>query len=204
MKILNLVFILLIASTVLYSCNKDDDSTDTDTERTFGIFKVLDDNMTVEMDGTINSSSLTNFNSLEAAFPNVNKINIKNCDGSSADDVNLLLSAKVHQKGINIHLMDNGEIASGGVDFFIAGIQRTKGSNTTISVHAWAGDNGVTATDFSPGHPNHLPYINYYVSVGFTQQQAEDFYYFTINAAPANSFYDMTEAEITQYNLITP
>jgi hypothetical protein len=198
MKTLNLIFTFLIASIGLFSCNKNNDS-----NRQFGIFKVLADDVTVEMEGTISSSSLINFNSLVADFPNVDKINIKNCDGSSDDEINLQLSIKVHQKGINIHLMDNGEIASGGVDFFIAGIQRTKGINTKIGVHSWAGDN-FTATDFPVGHANHLPYINYYISVGFTQQQAEDFYYFTINAAPANSIHWMTETEITQYNLITP
>jgi hypothetical protein len=201
MKKLNFIFTLLLALTLLFACNKNDNST-TINPRTFGIFKVLDDNLTVEMNGDISSYSLMNFNSLEAAYPNVNKINIKNCYGSSDDEINLLLSAKVHQERINIHLMDNGEIASGGVDFFIAGIQRTKGVNTKIGVHSWAGKNK-TATDFPVGHANHLPYINYYVSVGFTQQQAEDFYYFTINAAPANSIHWMTKAEITQYSLIT-
>jgi hypothetical protein len=203
MKTLNLIFTFLIASIVLFSCNKDDDSINPNSNRQFGIFKVLADDTSVEMDGTIGSSSLTNFNSLETAFPNVNKINIKNCNGSSDDKINLQLSSKVHQKGINIHLMDNGEIASGGVDFFIAGVQRTKGTNTRIGVHSWAGGSQ-TATDFPVGHANHLSYIKYYVSVGFTQQQAEDFYYFTINAAPATSIHWMTEAEITQYNLITP
>jgi len=202
MKNLNFIFALLVASTLLFSCNKDDDSTITNPVRTFGIFKVLDDNLTVEMNGTISSSSLTDFNSLESAYPNVSKINIKNCDGSDDDEVNLQLSLKVHQEGINIHLMDNGRIASGGVDFFLAGIQRTRDVNTQIGVHSWAGGNE-TATDFPVGHANHLPYIDYYVSVGFTQQQAEDFYYFTINAAPADDIHWMTEAEITQYSLIT-
>ncbi len=203
MKTLNLIFTIFIASIILFSCHEEDDSTNPNFNRQFGIFKVLADDTTVEMNGTISSSSLTNFNSLEANFLNINKINIKNCDGSSDDEVNLQLSAKVHQKGMNIHLMDNGEIASGGVDFFIAGIQRTKGTNTKIGVHSWA-EGSSTATDFPVGHASHLPYINYYISVGFTQQQAEDFYYFTINAAPANSIHWMTEEEITQYNLITP
>lgn len=200
MKNLNFIFTILLASTLLFSCNKDDDASNSG--RTFGIFKVLNGDLTVEMDGTISSSSLADFNSLEAAFPNVNKINIKDCDGSSDDQINLQLSTKVHQEGINIHLMDNAEIASGGVDFFLAGVQRTRGTNTKIGVHSWAGDN-VTATDFPVGHANHLPYINYYVSVGFTQQQAEDFYYFTINAATADDIHWMTEAEITQYNMLT-
>jgi hypothetical protein len=69
-------------------------------------------------------------------------------------------------------------------------------------VNYWAGVT-VTANDFPVGHANHLPYINYYVSVGFTQQQSEDFYYFTINAAPASSIHWMTTEEIAQYNLIT-
>ncbi len=203
MKAFRLIFTFLVVSAVLLSCNKDNDATSSSSNRQFGIFKVLTDDTTVEMDGTIGSSSLTKFNSLVASFPNVNKINIKNCDGASDDTVNLQLSANVHQMGINIHLMDNGEIASGGVDFFVAGIQRTKGSNTKIGVHSWAGEN-VTATDFPVGHANHLPYINYYVSVGFTQQQAEDFYYFTINTAPADSIHWMTDPEISQYNLIIP
>ncbi|CAM1342508.1 hypothetical protein [Tenacibaculum amylolyticum] len=204
MKTLRLIFTFFIASSILISCSDDSNSPQTpNTTRQFGIFKVLDDNTTIEMDGTIGSSALNDFNALVASFPNITKINIKNCDGSSDDTVNLQLSEKVHQKGINIHLMDNGEIASGGVDFFLAGIQRTKGSNTRIGVHAWAAGENTTATDFPVGHANHLPYINYYVSVGFTQQQAEAFYYFTINAAPASGIHWMTAAEIAQYNIVT-
>lgn len=204
MKTLRLIFSFLIVSSLLISCSDDSASPQTpNSNRQFGIFKVLDDNTTIEMNGTIGSSALNDFNTLEAVFPNITKINIKNCDGSSDDIVNLQLSEKVHQKGINIYLMNNGEIASGGVDFFLAGIQRTKGTNTRIGVHAWAAGENITATDFPVGHANHLPYINYYVSVGFTQQQAEAFYYFTINAAPASSIHWMTAAEITQYNIVT-
>ena len=201
MKVLTLMTILFTAFFI--GCSTDDDgNVNQNIERQFGIFRVLSDDTTIEMNGTIGSSALTDLNNLEAAFPNVNTINIKNCDGSSDDTVNLQLSLKIHQKGVNMHIMDNGDIASGGVDFFIAGIQRTKESNTRIGVHSWAGENAV-ATDFPTGHANHLPYINYYTAVGFTQQQAEDFYYFTINAAPADSIHWMTEEEISTYNILT-
>lgn len=99
--------------------------------------------------------------------------------------------------------MDNGDIASGGVDFFLAGIQRIKGANSRIGVHSWTGD-GEKATDFPEGHEYHLPYIDYYVSVGFTQQQAKDFYYSTINAAPASDIHWMTDEEIKRYKILTP
>jgi hypothetical protein len=180
------------------SCDKDNSSSNQ-----FGIFTVLSDSVTIEMDGTINRNSLENFNELVDNYPNVNQINIVNCDGSSDDEVNLQLSLKVHQMQINTHILDNGIIASGGTDFFLAGKDRTKGANTQIGVHSWSDGNN-EATDFPNGHEFHLPYINYYQSIGFTQQQAEDFYYFTINAAPAESIHWMTTEEISQYGILTP
>lgn len=154
------------------------------------------------MNGEIKSSSLKKFNKLLTDHPNVNRINIKSCRGSSNDQINLELSALINQKGISIHLLDSGLIASGGVDFFLAGVVRTKGTNTRIGVHSWSG-RSKEATDFPVGHENHLPYIKYYVSIGFTQQEAEDFYYFTINSTKANSIHWMTEAEIIQYGILT-
>jgi hypothetical protein len=129
MKMNNLFFTFLAAMTLLISCGNNDDDDSSTSNRNFDIYKVLEDDTTKEMHGTNGLLSLTNFNSLTTTFTNVSKINIKNCDGSSDDSVNLQLSLKVHQKK-NIHLMENGEIASGGVDFFLSGVQRIKGTNT--------------------------------------------------------------------------
>lgn len=189
-------FVLLVAFT---ACKENKQVND----RQFGIFKVLDDNTTLEMNGVINSQSLDNFNRLIVAYPSIQKINIKECEGSMDDDTNLKLSALIHQKKIDIHLLDNGLVASGGTDFFLAGIQRTKGANTRIGVHAWS-DGTQEATAFPVGHIEHQKYIDYYVSVGFVQSLAERFYYFTIEAAPAASIHWMTDSEIKQYNIVTP
>lgn len=179
-------------------------STDKDnSSRQFGIFKVSNNDTTVEMDGVIGSNSLKNFQSLLARFPNINLINIVNCDGSTDDEINLQLSQLVHKNTINTHLKEDGLIASGGVDFFLAGIKRSKGKNTRIGVHSWANGLGQSATDFPRGHENHQPYIDYYKAIGFTQKEAEDFYYFTINAATADDIHFMSDAEITQYKILT-
>lgn len=198
MKQLTLLGIAVILC--LTACKKN--NINVSETRQAGIFKVLDGDTAIEMNGVINRSSLDNFNRIIAAFPNVTTINIKNCDGSSDDETNLKLSVLVHQKKINTHLMKDGLIASGGVDFFLAGIKRTKDANTRVGVHSWAGG-GQVATDFPVGHAEHQKYINYYVSVGFTQKQAEDFYYFTINAASAENVHWMTDAEIATYNILT-
>jgi hypothetical protein len=205
MKKTFMLMIVLGIVLILNGCgggNNTDNKSTTQTKQ-FGIFKVLNNNITIEMDGEINSESLYNFNKLHTLFPLIEKINIVECDGSSDDEINLLLSHKVHQLGINIHLLDNSEITSGSVDFFLAGIQRTRGNNTRIGVHSWANDDEEYAIDFPRGHSEHLPYINYFISIGMTQQEAEDFYYFTIYAAEADSIHWMTEYEIEQYGLIT-
>ena len=203
-KIINLLF--LTAVIVLSGCSKDDDINTK--QRQFGIFKVLSDDTTIEMNGEIGDETLINFNKLLVNFPEVSTINIKEVPGSGNDQINLQVSKKVNEKGINTHILDNGLIASGGVDFFLAGAKRTKGTNTQIGVHSWGGedDNGntVTATDFPVGHEYHLEYIAYYIAIGFTQQDAEAFYYFTINAASANDIHWMTEAEVEEYKILTP
>lgn len=165
------------------------------------IFSVVD-NETIMLNGIINTKALTEFNALYAKNKTVKIINIKNCDGSINDEVNLQLSKRIHDLKLNTHLMDNGKIASGGVDFFLAGIKRTAGKNTKIGVHSWSGD-GKTATDFPVEHANHQPYINYYKSIGFTTEEAKAFYYFTINSASADKIHWMTAEEIKKYKMLT-
>ncbi|WP_196888345.1 hypothetical protein [Aureivirga sp. CE67] len=200
--------LLVLFITVFTACKNDDDSTNSTTKtypKTFGIFTVVDAN-TITMDGEIGHNSKKNFDKLIAEYSEINQINIVEILGSNNDEVNLQLSKTVYQNNINTHLNDNGLIASGGVDFFLSGHKRTKGTNTKIGVHSWGGedDNGneVTATDFPEGHEYHLPYIEYYKSVGFSQEEAEAFYYFTINAASFDSIHWMTDAEIEQYKLL--
>lgn len=185
--------------TILSSCQRKQ----IDTLRNQDIFSVLQGDSILLMDGTINSKSLKAFNNLYQAFPSIKKINIKNCDGSMDDATNLKLSKQVHELKFNTHLSDNGHIASGGVDFFLAGIERSRGNNIAVGVHSWADGDNHQATDFPRGHANHLPYINYYIAVGMRQQEAENFYYFTIYAAPAASIHYMTEAELQTYSIFT-
>lgn len=191
---LGIMMMICFASLICISCS------DFTEGKKFGIFKVIDDK-TVEMNGDIKRSTLRNFNRLLDAYPNIKMIHMNQVPGSRDDDTNLQVAKKVHDLGISTHLVDDGEIASGGVDFFLAGVKRTQGENTNIGVHSWEGD-GQTATDFPKGHEYHLQYIDYYISVGFSQQEAEDFYYFTINSAAASDIHWMTEEEITKYKIL--
>ncbi|NQX86109.1 MAG: hypothetical protein HRT67_09440 [Flavobacteriaceae bacterium] len=165
------------------------------------IFSLSERKNAIILDGVINSSALIKFKALHQEYKHIKHLIIINCDGSINDVVNLELSKYIYQNGFDIHLKDNGIIASGGTDLFLAGHKRTKGNNTKIGVHSWAGISK-TATDFPKGHAEHLPYINYYKSVGFSTQEAEAFYYFTINSAPAEDIHWMTDSELEKYKVL--
>ncbi len=181
---------------MLSSCEKDNIS-DTD----FGIFSSQNEEVVI-MNGEIDSDTPQYWDNYIAAFPNTNRMIMKLCPGSSDDEANLIAARKIRMQNIAIHLPADAEIASGAVDLFLAGTTRTRESGSLIGVHSWSdGDNDATA--FPVGDANHLPYIEYYQEMGYSKSDAEAFYYFTINAAPAAEIHWMTDAEIAQYKLLT-
>lgn len=200
MKLLSskLVLLFLISSITFFnSCTEDNDILSTD----YGIFSSQDANVAI-MNGVIDSGTPQHWENFIAAFPNTNQIIMKDCPGSSDDEANLNASRKIRNSSIAIHLPADAEIASGAVDLFLAGTTRTREAGSKIGVHAWS-NNRDEATDFPVGHEEHQLYIDYYKEMGFSQADAEAFYYFTINAAPAADIHWMTDAEIEEYKLLT-
>ncbi len=194
----NYFFILLISSFIFTNCCKEGKISPSD----YGIFSSQDET-TAFMEGDINCKTPQYWKNYIAAFPNTTKIIMGNCPGSSDDEANVKVAKEVHAQNLTIHLPATAEIASGAVDFFLAGTTRTREAGSKIGVHSWSGG-GKKATDYPVGAEEHLLYINYYIDVGFSQQDAEDFYYFTIHAAPASDIHWMTDDEIDQYKLLTP
>lgn len=199
MKKINLVLIVIVA--VFSIGNISWTKNDTLTAKKYGIFKVINDT-TVEMNGVIKGSTPRNFNRLLKNYPNIKVINMLDCPGSMNDEANLRVSRTMHDKGISFHLFSTSVIASGAVDMYVGGLKRTRDAGSKIGVHSWGGKpSEPTAAEYPTDHKVHQLYIDYYVSVGFTQQESEDFYFFTINAAAADDIYWMTDAEIEQYKV---
>ncbi len=141
-------------------------------------------------------------------YPNVTTLVFMQMPGSDDDNANLIVSQALRNQGYKHYLpsvnaySQDAFIASGAVDMFVGGLTRVVDTGAEVGVHSWS-DGVNDATDYPVGHAYHLPYINYYVNMGFTQQEAEDFYYFTINAAPASGIHFMTESELNQYKIRT-
>ncbi|YCO00833.1 hypothetical protein ACB087_07345 [Vibrio sp. VNB-15] len=151
-----------------------------------------------ELKGVICQGSPKAFEQMMAKHSNIKQLNFVSIDGSVDDESNLELAYQVRAKQLDSYIASNGQIASGGTDLFLAGVNRVIERGATIGVHSWAAGDGV-ATDFPKGHKYHQPYIDYYKKMELPDPAG--FYYFTIHAASAQDIHNMTEQEIAKYGL---
>ena len=164
------------------------------------------DGARAKMYGVIGSSSLNVFNTLTRDYPAVKEVLMVNVPGSEDDETNLKLGRALRAAKLNTRINSDGSIASGGVDLFLAGIERVVRNGARIGVHSWGGedDNGnpVEGRLLPRNHPEHRIYLDYYRDIEFPNY--EEFYFFTLAAAPAASIHIMTPEEITQWKIATP
>lgn len=151
------------------------------------------------MAGVIDSSTPAEVRDLIDDHPEVTTIVMVDVPGSDDDVANLEASRLIRAAGFATHVPADGEIASGGVDFFLAGATRSYGPGAIFSVHSWAAGDGRTGADLPQDDPEHDLYLDYYAEMDVD----EDFYWFTLEAAPADSFHDMTEAELERFGFDT-
>ena len=168
----------------------------------FGPFYVLNDT-TVVVNGDMGSSVDNQFERLIGKCPNIKLLIMEECPGSRNDEELFKTAAMVKENLINTHLPPHAVIESGAVDLFLAGTIRTMEEGAKIGVHAWS-DGSASATGFPVGHEEHQIYIDYYISVGYSQEDAEALYYFIINAASPDDIHYLTEEEIFEHAILTP
>ena len=151
------------------------------------------------MTGVIEKSAIQSVKDLIKNHPEVKTIVMKNVPGSMDDVSNLEASRLVREAGLNTHVPADGMIASGGTDFFCAGVNRRADEGAEIGVHSWWSEGVTDASTLSKDHPEHQKYIDYYNEMSIPTA----FYWFTIQAAPAESIYNMTRDELVKYKLVT-
>lgn len=153
------------------------------------------------MNGDISSDTVRQVKKLIETYPDVKTIVMEYVGGSVDDESNLIASRLVREAGLNTYVAKNGFIASGGTDFFCAGVERTVEEGAQIGVHSWAGDDVSNAAELPKDDPSHQKYIDYYKEMAMPDP--EGFYFFTINAAVADDMYYMTTEELKTYGLVT-
>ena len=159
-------------------------------------FRVEGENLL--MSGEINSQTLKQFEQIYRENPRITTLVELDVPGSLDDDTMIPLAYRVRELGLNTHLRASSRIYSGGVDLFLAGTKRTMEKGAVIGVHSWS-DGVRDASDFprdAPEHEQNRKYIEDMLG-------SDDFYWFTIYAAPADGIHTMSDNEIVRYRLLT-
>ncbi|ABE53849.1 hypothetical protein Sden_0559 [Shewanella denitrificans OS217] len=122
--------------------------------------------------------------------------------GSINDDINMHTGRLIRAAKLTT-LMPTGSFAySGGVDLFAAGNQRIFQDGGELGVHSWCCLAGKDAGQLSKTDPAHGAQLTYFREM-LGAEKGPEFYFFTINAAPAASIHKMKKAEMVKYSLIT-
>ena len=131
--------------------------------------------------------------------PDIRVVVLANVPGSADDDANLKLGRMLRQAGMSTYLPARRLVASGGVDLLLSGARRIVERGSMVGVHSWADSGGSTGDTVPREHPDHQPYLEYYLEMGVPQE----FYWFTLGAAPPDGLHWMTEAEMERYRIFT-
>ncbi len=152
------------------------------------------------MSGVIDGTTPSVVAALLRDHPEVTRIVLLDCPGSGDDEANLEAARMIRAAALATHIPADGIAASGAVDFFTAGTTRTIDveGGARVGVHSWA--NGATeGADVPVDDPQHQLYLEFYREMGIP----EDFYWFTLSAAPAAGIHWMTREEVDLYELET-
>ena len=152
----------------------------------------------LHISGTLNTYSGLEFEEIYAAYPQIKRLVLGKVEGSVDDDFTLEFGYRIRDIGLATHLTSTSEIYSGGVDIFISGVRRTMEKGAIIGVHSWS-EEGAEASDFTKGDIAHEMYIAHALEM----LGREDFYWFTVDSAPAEGMHNMTVAEIEYFGLLT-
>jgi hypothetical protein len=152
------------------------------------------------MRGTINEETPAQLTRILDHNPQIRTIVLLDCLGSDDDEANFPMARMVRARGLNTHLTSDSRIYSGCVDFFLAGNARTMEPGAEIGVHSWYDDDDQKqAIEYPRGSREHELNRKYIEDM----LGSDAFYWFTIEAAPAEGMHLMTEAEIRYFGMLT-
>ena len=130
--------------------------------------------------------------------PQIETIVLRNVPGTTHLGENARIAQMIRARGINTHLENTSFIASGGVDLFLAGQERTMECGARIGVHSWQDSKGE-----SPRTLGHDPLEERMERFHASLDVDPDFYAFARDAAPHRALYFLNRDDLTRFNLLT-
>ncbi len=150
------------------------------------------------MNNEMNRQTPKQLENILREYPDITTIVLQHVPGSWNDEILLPMGRMVRNRGLHTHLQADSIIASGGVDFFLAGNKRSMEYGAEIGVHSWH-DGNKDGKEYPQDAPEHDMYTNYTKDM----LGSDAFYWFTIYQAPFDGIYMMSIDEIINLKLLT-
>ena len=131
--------------------------------------------------------------------PNVQTLVLVDIPGSVDQEATMQAARLIRRLGLNTHVARTGYVLSGGVDLFLGGVKRSIGPGAGVGVHSWLDQLGIDPKELNLADPIHATYVNFYLEMGVPER----FYWFSLDAAPAERIYFMSPEEIYDLQLVT-
>lgn len=152
------------------------------------------------INGTLGTKTYIQIDDLIKAHPEVNTLELQQIDGSINDAINMHTGRLIRNAQLTTYIPATGDVNSGGVDLFAAGFKREYAAGGKVGVHSWCCVDGKSAHLLSKDSPEHGAQLTYFREI-LGKDLGPEFYFFTINAAPADNIHLMTQAELAKYLL---
>lgn len=151
------------------------------------------------LSGVLDQHLVDHLSDLIRNNPNVTELVFVDIPGSLDQQAIMEGARLIRRLGLNTQIAPTGYVLSGGVDLFLGGVERSIGAGAGVGVHAWFDGTNLDALSLDRNDPIHATYINFYLEMGVSER----FYWFSLEAAPANRVYFLSPEEIYDYQLVT-
>jgi hypothetical protein len=154
----------------------------------YGPFRVLGRTRAALVDVT-DARSPAAFAAMMSAFPQIALLEMVECPGTEDDRANLRLGRMIRAAGIATWVPAGGSVRSGGVELFLAGVERRADPGAEFAVHAWIDVDGREAGDYAAHAPENAKYLAYYRQMGMSEAEARAFYAMTNSVSHADALW---------------
>lgn len=191
-------FSCLFIALFLTACSEMAINKKTDAGATDSLVMDVEEN-TVYVSGILDSDLVTRLSNMVRKNPNVTDIVLVDVPGSVDQQATMEGARLIRRLGLNTHIASTGYVLSGGVDLFLGGVRRSIGAGAGVGVHAWSDGTRIKAGSLNEADPIHATYVNFYLEMGVPER----FYWFSLDAAPADRVYFLSPEEVYDFELAT-
>lgn len=151
------------------------------------------------LSGVLGSDLVKQLSDMVRKNPNVTDLVLVDVPGSVDQEATMEGARLIRRLGLNTSIAQTGYVLSGGVDLLLGGVTRSIGAGAGIGVHAWSDGTRIKATNLNVSDPVHAAYVNFYLEMGVPER----FYWFSLDAAPADRVYFLSPEEVYDFQLAT-